>query len=142
MYEYIENLKAKFLLFKHRNDQFVPAGTTKITEAKVQNQTSSFSFPNLKSINLKSLDFNTKRLIVLGAVTIFSLITILALTNNYSTFLAERKAYRLSQDREGSLDAWDEYVANKRKAQTTPNSIATPASSTVQQGVPTITSQN
>ncbi|MBQ7802651.1 hypothetical protein IJ380_02210 [Candidatus Saccharibacteria bacterium] len=110
-YEYIENLKARLYFLKHKDDAFVPAGTDPVASPEPEPR---FSF-DLKSFNPKEMSFETKRLIVLAAVFIVSLISVGMLSSNLNAFRAERDAYRATHQTSNKENAWDTYKEEKAK---------------------------
>lgn len=86
-YTQIENLKSRFHHLFHHEEDFIPAGTVPIQEAKT-----SFSFSNLKSFGFRNLDFPAKRLLVLISILIVSAVSLNILSSNYSSFLSQRNA--------------------------------------------------
>ena len=118
LYEIVENFKSKLFFLLHKNDTFVPAGTEPISaSAFSSNSSSAFSFKDLdfKNFNFKEIDFNTKRLIVLGIVALISLVAMLKISSNYSSFTTARNNYRLSQDNKKDVDGWTEFIENRKK---------------------------
>ncbi len=117
-YEYIENLKARLYFLRHKDDEFVPAGSEPIQEAKTTS--SGFSFDSIKNFNLKEMSFETKRLLVLAAVFLVAIIGVGKLSANLNSFRAERDAYRKAHAVEKTEDAWDKYKKEKSKLMAEP----------------------
>ena len=91
MYEHFERLKEKLFWLRHRDDPFVPAGTTPLSEPSASSSFSSSSF-NLSS--LKDLSFETKRLLVLAATFLAAFLMLGILKSNYASYSSARAAER------------------------------------------------
>lgn len=89
MYEHFERLKEKLFWLRHRDDPFVPAGTTPLSEPSASSSFSSSSF-NLSS--LKDLSFETKRLLVLAVTFLAAFLMLGILKSNYASYSSARAA--------------------------------------------------
>jgi len=109
-YEHFANLKSRFDYLRYKNQVFTPAGTTPIS-APAEEKPSLLE--SLKSFNLKSLSFETKRYVILGVILVFSLIAVATLNTNFAAFRA-RRAASSSSSTAGDPDAWDKFINRER----------------------------
>ena len=127
-YEYIENLKTKFYYFRHKNDQFIPAGsefynTPKTSSAPSENFSTSFSTTNstnpfktysfsdklnlkrVKDFKIQKLDHTTRSIILLLIIALISFFSLALITKNYNSFVSAKKAYLLEHPKTSSKNS-------------------------------------